>query len=90
MTLHDEIAKLVLTFGLQMLNGVVMEENIADQILALLAPELEKARKWDRVKEIAEFGCYVCPFVDSHCPIDECKPSTIIKAIEDAEGRKDD
>lgn len=28
--------------------------NFADKILSLLAPELEKAAKWDRVKEIAE------------------------------------
>lgn len=44
----------------------------------------EKAAKWDRVKEIAELGCYVCPFVDSFCPIDECKFPMVVKAIDDA------
>ena len=39
--------------------------GIADDILSLLAPELEKARKWDRVKEIAKYGHKTC---SRECP----------------------
>lgn len=43
---------------------------IANNVRILLAPELEKAGKWDRVKEIAkrngldEYPCEGCPVTD--------------------------
>ena len=68
--------------------------TLRDKIISILAPELEKARKWDRVKEIVSQkdckGCpsYVCA-TDGCDACDECCPfDKVVEALE-AEGEKD-
>lgn len=63
--MRDKIEKILALQGCEGYDAI-------GEILSLLAPELEKARKWDRVKEIAkrnELDSYPCEgcSVESMC-----------------------
>jgi hypothetical protein len=45
--------------------GCVLDD-MADEILSLLAPELEKAEKWDKLKSLFETSCDKC-FLNHIC-----------------------
>lgn len=79
--LRDEINRILF--------HVLSNEERADKIAELLAPELEKARKWDKLKEIAEYAqkdtdnCEPCPLNLTDC-YGECDALlAIVKALEE-------
>lgn len=66
------------------------DEDLAhEQIIYIITPELAKAEKWDRVKEIAGFSemplsyCHKCPCFNS-CELSEEYLCTLAKNIVDA------
>lgn len=58
--------------------------NAIDEIITIFAPELEKAKLWTRVKEIANAKtCSQCVFLSSDCLIDgRCCYSAVVDALE--------
>lgn len=62
--------------------------DYADQILSLLAPELEKARKWDKVVELAKYewesSCDGCPANNLEWCESACKRAYKVCKVVDA------
>lgn len=78
--MRNEILKTLLEHELYVSPG-----RMADFIMTLIEPELEKAAKWDKVKEIAA----VCPV--SGCPVyHDCNRDCLMHKIVNAlEGEKE-
>ncbi len=98
--LKKEIAKLYVSnqFDKYILVGDREDEEFADSILSLLTPTIEKAEKWDKVKEIAKLADYSCEKDYTLCPFRNicnkpedciCVPiKTIVEALEGCQDGK--
>ena len=66
-------------------------EDVARDILSLIAPILEKAEKWDRVEEIAKMfdieGCEGCPMINT--PYHICGNAWCVVDALEGEGEKE-
>ena len=74
MSLRDEIGDTLMNFRIL---GLSIKEG-EDRILALLAPTIEKAKKWDRVSSLVEGNCNSCNAF-SHCEKNDIHPCEILK-----------
>ena len=52
--------------------------QIADDILDILALELEKARKWDKISPLVKGDCNLCQAL-SYCKKNDIHPCEILK-----------